>query len=194
MTQTTKPANKRPTKTTEKPEKPARTDAEMRLWEALERHPGDTAKRLTEIAGVGRSTATKTLSRWAVTGHLTRNDETDGTSVGSRPASTWTLATSTEHATAHGRPRLRPGELRAAVAAYLAAPQRYGQPHTPVQVARTLGRSAGAVANALHRLATDGAITQTSDRPRRYTHPPATNEPEATATPKTSAKSRRRAT
>jgi DNA-binding Lrp family transcriptional regulator len=41
--------------------------------------------------------------------------------------------------------------------------------HSPTAVAKTLGRSAGAVSNALDRLAADGTIVQTSQKPRRFT-------------------------
>ncbi|MPZ67752.1 MAG: hypothetical protein GEU83_20465 [Pseudonocardiaceae bacterium] len=196
MTQNTKRANKRAPKNTAKPAPPAVTDTEFRLWKTLEHHPGNTTKRLAEIAGIGRSTATKTLSRWADSGHATRVTDADGITSGSRPPSTWALATPTEHTdVAAEQSRLRPGELRAAVAAYLAAPQRHGQSYTPGQVARTLGRSAGAITNALHRLAIDGTVTQTSDRPRRFTHVPAATATAATKSGlgrKTSPKSRRR--
>jgi DNA-binding Lrp family transcriptional regulator len=45
------------------------------------------------------------------------------------------------------------------------------QPDTelsPTAVANALGRSAGAVSNALDRLAVDGAIVQTNPKPRRF--------------------------
>ena len=51
-------------------------------------------------------------------------------------------------------PRLRKGELRALV---LEHPQEHSDvEHSPTAVAKTLGRSAGAVSNALDRLAADG--------------------------------------
>lgn len=62
--------------------------------------------------------------------------------------------------------RLGKGQLRALVLAHLQA-----HPHeetSPTAVAKALGRSAGAVGNALDKLAADGTITQTRVAPRRY--------------------------
>ena len=66
-----------------------------------------------------------------------------------------------------GTEKLAPGQLREQVRAYLAA--HAGQELSPVQVAKGLGRSSGAVGNALHTLAEQGIAKQTSDRPRRFT-------------------------
>jgi biotin operon repressor len=66
--------------------------------------------------------------------------------------------------------RLGKGQLRAAVLAHLHA--RPGQDHSPTAVAKALGRSAGAVGNALEKLAADGAIIQTSTTPRRFASQP----------------------
>ena len=40
--------------------------------------------------------------------------------------------------------------------------------HGPTAIGRALGRSSGAVANALERLVTAGWAARTNDRPRRY--------------------------
>jgi hypothetical protein len=40
--------------------------------------------------------------------------------------------------------------------------------HGPTAIGRALGRSSGAVANALERLVTTGWAVRTNDRPRRY--------------------------
>jgi nitric oxide reductase NorQ protein len=66
-----------------------------------------------------------------------------------------------------GSGRLRPGALRDLVLACLA--ERPGQALTPTTIAKTLGRSAGAVANALRVLAGQGAVAQVQAKPRRYT-------------------------
>ena len=67
-----------------------------------------------------------------------------------------------------------PGELRSLVAAHLAAypAEDFG----PVAISRVLGRSSGAVANALDRLTALGQAQLTSEAPRRYRHaePPVT--------------------
>ncbi|MCA1229556.1 AAA family ATPase [Saccharopolyspora sp. 6M] len=62
--------------------------------------------------------------------------------------------------------RLRNGELRAQVAGVLAADRKAD--HSPRQVATALNRSAGAVGNALKKLAEEGAAEVTSAAPLRY--------------------------
>ena len=65
-------------------------------------------------------------------------------------------------------PAARPGQLRDLVAAHLAAhPDADFSPHT---FGRVLGRSSGAVANALDRLTALGQAELASERPRRYRH------------------------
>ena len=65
-----------------------------------------------------------------------------------------------------GSPAARPGQLRDLVAAHLAAhPDADFSPH---QIGRVLGRSSGAVANALDRLTALGQAQLTSEKPRRY--------------------------
>ena len=69
----------------------------------------------------------------------------------------------------------RPGQLRDLVAAHLAASP--GAEFTPHAIGRVLGRSSGAVANALDRLTALGQAQLTSDKPRRYQHQAATTRP-----------------
>jgi len=67
---------------------------------------------------------------------------------------------------ARGSDAARPGQLRDLVASHLAAyPDTEFTPHA---VGRVLGRSSGAVANALDRLTALGTAQLTSDHPRRY--------------------------
>ncbi len=62
--------------------------------------------------------------------------------------------------------RLGAGELRNKVLDHL---RDHAQEElTPFVLGKLLGHSSGAVANACEKLATDGAIVQTSERPRRY--------------------------
>ncbi|GAA4898203.1 AAA family ATPase [Streptomonospora salina] len=61
--------------------------------------------------------------------------------------------------------RLSSGQLRSLVASFLAANTGF---HTPTEIARALDRSAGAVGNALRRLAEDGRARPAPDRPMRY--------------------------
>ncbi|GGU89725.1 hypothetical protein GCM10010182_00150 [Actinomadura cremea] len=66
-----------------------------------------------------------------------------------------------------GQPRSAPGEMRAKVAAHLTAhPEKEFTPH---EIAKVIGHSAGAVSNALDRLAEAGEAELVCDRPRRFT-------------------------
>lgn len=79
------------------------------------------------------------------------------------PTSSTTTPPSTVPAPVTGK--LRTGQLRQIVAAHLAATP--GE-HTPGTVARALGRSAGAVANALATLAARGEAELACEKPVRY--------------------------
>jgi MarR family len=192
---------------------------------ALRQHPDATAAELAETAGIGRSTAGKTLANLEAQGQVTRRH---GKSEGRKPTpDRWTLARNAHDADAEpeqqpvaaaGEPtaepadtaqgssqaprveaappatvtstrveavppvagtpdadqpaggtgglRLRPGALRALVHAWLA--ERPGQEFTPTRIGKELGRSAGAVGNALATMTDHGEVVQTSGRPRRY--------------------------
>lgn len=70
----------------------------------------------------------------------------------------------------HARPRSRsapPGQLRDLVRQHLAT--HPGAEFSPHQIGRVLGRSSGAVANALDRLVNLGHAQLTCERPRRFT-------------------------
>lgn len=75
-----------------------------------------------------------------------------------------------------GIPRLAAGALQGMVADHLT--EHPGE-HGPTGIGRALGRSSGAVANALERLVTTGWALRTNDRPRRYR----AAEPAETAAP-----------
>lgn len=62
--------------------------------------------------------------------------------------------------------RLAPGALGALVREYLAA--RSGQSFGPSGIGKALGRSAGAVSNALSTMAAAGEVELVAERPRRY--------------------------
>lgn len=64
------------------------------------------------------------------------------------------------------RPRLRKGELRTLVLDQLNA--NPDAEHTASALSKTLGRSSGAISNALVRLCLDGQAIETCSRPRRY--------------------------
>jgi hypothetical protein len=57
--------------------------------------------------------------------------------------------------------------LRGQVEDYLA--ETPGE-HSPVEIGKVLGRSSGAIANALESLVESGDAVRTSDQPRRYSH------------------------
>ncbi len=85
-------------------------------------------------------------------------------------------------------PRLQPGALRALVHAWLA--ERPGQEFTPTRIGKELGRSAGAVGNALATMTDAGEVTQTSAKPRKYMlaskpSEAAEAQPDGTAEPET---------
>jgi hypothetical protein len=161
------------------------TPAAQALLGALAARPGATATELAEAAGIGRSTASKLLATLAAKGEVLR--QPGGLKDGRRTPDRWALSTpaptqapgaplaATPPAAADRPPtgsgRLRPGGLRDLVLACLA--ERPEQVLSPTAIAKTLDRSAGAVANALRVLAGQGAVVLTQAEPRRYTIAPA---------------------
>jgi hypothetical protein len=63
--------------------------------------------------------------------------------------------------------RLRPGVLRGMVEDYL---REHPGEHGPTEIGHALGRSSGAIANALEALLEAGTAERTSEAPRRYCH------------------------
>jgi MarR family len=157
------------------------TPAAEALLGALADRPGATATELAEAARIGRSTAAKLLATLADQHRVLR--QPSGHHDGRRAADRWTLPpptptqdSSVPPTAAPTRPaepahthsgRLGAGQLRQLVLGCLA--DRPGQALSPTAIAKTLDRSAGAVANALQILAGQGAVTQTQPKPRRYT-------------------------
>jgi hypothetical protein len=147
---------------------------------ALASYAEMTAAQVADAAGIGRSTATRTLAFLTTDGQLARTSGgRDGArrlpdrwalaatpkSMSSRARSGKRAATKTAPSTARGA-RLRSGELAGQVLSYLH--DHPGQ-HSPTAIAAGLGgRSGGAVSNALARLTDRGEATLTQDRPRRY--------------------------
>jgi predicted transcriptional regulator len=157
------------------------TPAASALLGALADRPGATATELAQAAGIGRSTAAKLLATLAGQGRVLRQPR--GHHDGRRAADRWTLpppvptqglgAPPTAAPTPPAKPpptnsgRLGAGQLRQLVLGCLA--ERPGQALSPTAIAKTLDRSAGAVANALQVLAGQGAVVQTQPKPRRFT-------------------------
>jgi hypothetical protein len=157
------------------------TPAAEALLGVLADRPGATTTELAEAARIGRSTASKLLATLAADVRVLR--QPGGNKHGRRAADRWTLPTpaptqdpgpppTTTPAPSGDQPatrsgRLRSGALRDLVLGCLA--ERPGQTLSPTAIAKTLGRSAGAVANALRVLAGQGAVIQIQAKPRRYT-------------------------
>jgi len=155
------------------------------LLEALADAGEATAGELAARFGIGQSTAAKRLAALEATGatRRQRGDRVDGVLAPDRWSSTksprrsarGTSATRTSAEAAVSSTvesptprdgRLRRGALGALVRDYLAA--RPGEELGPTQVGKALGRSQGAVANALVRLEAEGVIRLVSSMPRRY--------------------------
>lgn len=140
---------------------------------ALAKSPGATAAELAEAAGIGRSTANKALAVLEAEGRVSRTGHAPG--GGRRQPDRWNLVeaspnrgrrTSESARRTESGPRLGKGELRAMVLAHLQA--QHDEAVTPTAVAASLGRSPGAVSNALVRLTVEGAAVQVGDHPRRF--------------------------
>jgi predicted transcriptional regulator len=147
--------------------------------ETLAAHPEAVAAAIAEAAGLGRSTTAKALAALEAAGRAERHP--GPRAGGRRQPDRWTPAEARPAARADRPPkgsekpqapgRLSRGELAGLVAEHLSA--RPEEALTPSAVAKELGRSAGAVANALARLAGAGEVAEVSSAPRRYSARPA---------------------
>jgi hypothetical protein len=156
------------------------TPAAEALLGALADRPDATVAELAAAAGIGRSTAGKLLVTLAGQGRVLRRP--GGLKGGRRTADRWTLpaaaAPTQDPGPLSAAPtpppdlppgrsgRLGSGALRQLVLGCLA--ERAGQALSPTAIAKRLDRSAGAVANALGVLASQGAVVLTQAKPRRY--------------------------
>lgn len=152
------------------------------VLDALAARPGVTAAELAETFGIGGSTAAKHLAALETRGTVRR--ETGGRQAGRRLADRWSTTAPVEdppaepdgvpgdtgdapaEGAARSADRLGRGALGALVREYLAA--RPDEDLGPTQVGKGLGRSQGAVSNALARLEAAGEIRLVSASPRRY--------------------------
>ena len=164
------------------PARAAPIPALQALLDALADRSDTTAAEVATVAGIGRSTASKLLATLATQGRVLRRP--GGYQGGRRTPERWTLITTTapdctNASTARPatpaaevdlpRPvagRLGAGQLRDLVEACLA--QRPNQALSAPAIAKTLDRSAGAVANALQALAGQGRVVQAQTNPHRY--------------------------
>jgi DNA-binding MarR family transcriptional regulator len=156
--------------------RPQQTSTEA-ILDSLAAHPEVTVADLADVLGIGQSTAAKHLATLEVAGTARR--EPGGREGGRRVADRWSAtAPATDDAALdgadHAAPdgpvrstdRLSRGELGTLVRAYLAA--RPGEDLGPTQIGKALGRSQGAVSNALARLEVAGDAQLVSASPRRY--------------------------
>jgi DNA-binding IclR family transcriptional regulator len=134
--------------------------------EALASKPEATAAEVAAAAGLGRSTVAKALATLERAGRVRRS--AGGREGGRRLPGRWSLTAARKRSRrAGGGNRLRPGQLDGLVLDYLSKHKR-GGPLGPSAVADGLGRSSGAVANCLARLAATGQVRKANERPRRY--------------------------
>ena len=131
--------------------------AAEKVREALATNPDSTAAELVTISGLGRSTVNKELATLKQSGDATAV-KGDGDSRARTPAR-WSLGGQAEHV------RLRPGELGPLVFEHV---RSLDEPVGPTAVAKALGRSNGAVANCMTRLAESGTLGLVNEKPRRY--------------------------
>lgn len=125
-----------------------------RILEALDAKPDQTTNEIADATGLSRSTVGKQLAA------LKRDNKVTSTpgkrEGGHRNPDRWSKATTD---------RLRPGQLDPLVLDYVT---KQKDPIGPVAVAKALGRSSGAVANCMDRLAKARDLKRVEDKPRRY--------------------------
>lgn len=134
----------------------------------LDEQPDATTAEIATAVGLGRSTVSAALARLESAGKVRRR--AGGRDGARRLPDRWRLSrrrARKSRSPAEGR--LRPGELDELVLRYMREHAK-GQPLGPAAVANALGRSSGAVANCLKRLAKTGKLRQTGERPLRYQH------------------------
>lgn len=124
-----------------------------------------------ERAGVVRSVTDGRLARWSVVdpADVIASAQESARAGGSTTRTRRTGGTARDGDGAGGDGAVTPaGGLRPLVADHLAG--HPDQDFSPTQIANALGRSSGAIANALERLVEHRAAVQTSTSPRRYQH------------------------
>ena len=150
---------------------------EQKVLAAADVAEGATVDQVAADAGIGRTSARKYLSALEQAGTLKR---VSGGRDGRRRLPDRYLAQKNARRSAETKERgrkdqverLRPGGLDELVLGYM---QEHDQdaPFSPSAVAKGLGRSSGAVANCLQRLASAEKAELVSAKPRRYAVKPA---------------------
>lgn len=168
------------------------------VLDALTAHPGVTSAALAEVLGIGQSTAAKHLAALEAAGTAQRepggrdagrrladrwntavsapddaasNEPEPADPRDVRPAASGDGSNAAADGAGGGEAaasaeRLGRGALGVLVREYLAA--RPGEELGPTQIGKALGRSQGAVSNALARLEAAGGAELVSPAPRRY--------------------------
>ncbi|MFD4636903.1 hypothetical protein ACFWN2_06280 [Lentzea sp. NPDC058436] len=158
--------------------------AASKLQAALVAVPGSTAADLAASIGINKSTAGKILARWEADGTAVRT--AGGLVDGRRLGDLWSAVApdvAEPDAVTDPEPveavapvrvpsdplpegRLKPGALRGLTEDYLRAhpDEAFG----PTHIGRALGRSQGAVNNALEALTSAGTVVKTKEAPKRF--------------------------
>jgi hypothetical protein len=180
--------SKNRTKTTTKIEKDsgvaAPETAADKLRAALVTAPGSTAVDLAASVGINKSTAGKILARWEANGTAIRTARgvVDGRRAGDlwsavatdvvepdvvvEPESTEAVVTTREPFDPLPNGRLKPGALRQLAEEYLR--RHPGEAFGPTHIGKALGRSQGAVNNALEASTSAGTVVKTQEAPKRF--------------------------
>ncbi len=155
-----------------------------KLRAALIAAPGSTAVDLAASIGINKSTAGKILARWEAKGTAIRTAR--GVVDGRRAGDLWSaVATDVVEPEVVAKPelaeavvparepfdplpegRLKSGALRALTEDYLR--MHPGEEFGPTHIGRALGRSQGAVNNALEKLTSAGTVVKTQEAPKRF--------------------------
>lgn len=135
----------------------------------LAKRPEVSSSEVAVPVGIGRSTAAKRLAAFEQEGKVSRSQ--GGRDGRRRLPDRWSIAPVelTPRADSEVIPdggRLGRGQLAQLVLSELAA--HADEPIGPARIATALGRSSGAVANALERLVRTGEATLVATTPRRY--------------------------
>lgn len=133
-----------------------------------------TGAEIAAATGLGRSTVARTLAALERAGMARR--EPGGREGRRRLPDRWSADPTDERSEAGSSTRrLSPGQLDGLVLDFVNA-QGEGAAAGATAVAKALGRSTGAVANCLARLAAAGKVRQVSERPRRWSATPASSK------------------
>ena len=120
-----------------------------------------TADEVAEAVGISAAAASEVLADLEREGLVSRS--AGGRQGGSRQSDRWSLTGQSPAVSSGGR--LGRGQLREMLVEHLRA---HPGEVSPAQLSKVLEHSAGAISNALVKLADAGQVVQTSEHPRRY--------------------------